>query len=70
MTSAVTFERRGYRVVDAYYARRIADKMPAHGCLQAVPEKGKQQRNGDMQCSSRCGQRACHRRTRSGWAAK
>ena len=74
MTTATCFERRGHRVVDAYYARRIAEKVAAHGCLitglQSVPEKRKQQRNPDVYCSSRCRQRAYYRRTRGGRAAK
>ena len=67
MTTAVCFERRGHRVVDAYYARRIAEEKAAHGYLitglQAEPEKRKQQRNSDMHCSSRCRQRAYRRRS-------
>ena len=48
--------------------------MAAHGCLitglEPEPERRKQQRNGDMYCSSRCRQRAYHRRTRGGRAAR
>ena len=38
--------------------------------LEPEPESRKQQRNGDMHCSSRRRQRAYSRRTRSGRAAK
>jgi hypothetical protein len=49
------------------YANRLAYEMDARGCLitglEAEPERRKQQRNGDMCCSSRCRQRAYQRRS-------
>ena len=66
-------ESKSWRV-DGYYARRIAYEMAALGYfvtgLEPEPESRKQQRNGDMYCSSRCRQRAYYRRTRGGRAAK
>ena len=72
MTTAVCFERRGHRVVDGYYARRLAEEMAALGYVVTglEPESRKQQRNGDMYCSSRCRQRAHHISTRVGSAAR
>ena len=45
MTTAVSFERRGHRVVDAYYARRIPEEMAALGYFitGTEPERRKQQ---------------------------
>lgn len=69
MTTAVSFERRGHRVVDTYYARRIAEEMAALGYfvtgLAPEPEKRTQQRIGDVYCSSRCRQRAYLQRTKA-----
>ena len=66
-------ESKSWRV-DGYYARRIAYEMAALGYfvtgLEPEPESRKQQRNGDMYCSSRRRQRAYYRRTRGGRAAK
>ena len=67
MTTTADFKRRGHRVVDAYYARRIADEMDARGYLVTGPEAEsegpKQQRNGNVYFSSRYGQCAYYRRT-------
>ena len=72
MTTAVCFERRGHRVVDGYYARRLAEEMAALGYVvtSLEPESRKQQRNGDVYGLSRRRQRAYYRRTRGGRAAK
>ena len=53
--------------VDHYGANRLAYETAALGCLITglVSERRKQQRTGDMCCSSRCRQRAYHRRRRA-----
>jgi hypothetical protein len=60
--------------VHAAYAPQWAGDMRALGHLitgpESEPERCKQQRNGDLYCSSRCRQRAYHRRRSSTTGAR